>query len=108
MAFTHCRSSSRESMAESSGRMRFMPHLMNRKQFAARVLCGVLILSGVFCGRAAAQNSAGSLDISAHVTATGGRPEPVRQLTLYVLTKSFAAISDEVNSGADLPTREKF
>jgi hypothetical protein len=95
----------------SSGSMKFMRHLMNRimdrKHIAVPALCAALLLSGV-SERLAAQNPTGSLDISVHVTATGGRPEPVRQFTLYVLTKSFAAISDEVNGGASLPTREKF
>jgi hypothetical protein len=88
--------------------MKFMRYLMNQKHFFAGALCAALLLSGAVCERVAAQNPTGSLDISVHVTATGGRPEPVRQFTLYVLTKSFAAISDEVNGGASLPTREKF
>ena len=107
MAFTHGGRSSRGAWQGSSGRMSFMREPMSRKHIAAGV-CAVLLLSGAFAGRAGAQNSTGSLDISVHVTATGGRPEPVRQLTLYVLTKSFAAISDEVNSGTNLPTRDKF
>jgi hypothetical protein len=92
---------------ESSGSMRFMRHLMNRR-IGMPVLCGVLFFGAAFCGLASAQNSKGSLDISVHVTATGGRPEPVRQFTLYALTKSFADISNEVDSGANLPTRDQF
>lgn len=85
-----------------------MRHLMKRKKIGVPLLCGALILGAAFCGSAAAQNSTGSLDISVHVTATGGRPEPVRQFMLYVLTKSFADISNEVDNGASLPTRDKF
>ncbi len=85
-----------------------MRHSMRRRNTGVRLLCGVLFLSAALLGRGAAQTSTGSLDISAHVTATGGRPEPVRQLALYVLTKSFADISNEVDNGASLPTRDKF
>jgi hypothetical protein len=44
-----------------------------------------------------AQNP-GSLDFIARITPTGARPEPVRQFTFYVLTKSYAAIVGEVET----------
>ena len=39
--------------------------------------------------------TAGSIEFSAHVAPTGGRPEPVRQLTFYLLRKSFDDIRAE-------------
>src|SRR5262249_14960201 len=57
---------------------------------------------------AAAQARLGALSISAHITATGAHPEPVRQFTLYVPTKSYAEIVQEVYVGDQIPTREEF
>jgi hypothetical protein len=55
-----------------------------------------------------AQTKTGSIDITARITPTGARPEPVRQFTLYVLTKSYADVVKEVSSGDPLLTREQF
>lgn len=57
---------------------------------------------------ASAQARPGAIDISAHITPTGARPEPVRQFTLYVLTKSYADVVKEVSAGDPVPTREEF
>ncbi len=58
------------------------------------------------CSRA--QNSTGSLDLTARITPTGARPEPVRQFTFYVLSKSYADITAEVDKQDKLPTRDEF
>ncbi len=55
-----------------------------------------------------AQNSTGSLDLTARITPTGARPEPVRQFTFYVLSKSYADITAEVDRQDKLPTRDEF
>jgi hypothetical protein len=55
-----------------------------------------------------AQNSTGSLDLTARITPTGARPEPVRQFTFYVLSKSYADITAEVDKQDKLPTRGEF
>ena len=55
-----------------------------------------------------AQTSTGTLDVTVHITPTGARPEPVRQFTLYFLTKSYADIVKEVEGNDILPTREEF
>jgi hypothetical protein len=55
-----------------------------------------------------AQNSSGSLDLTARITPTGARPEPVRQFTFYVLSKSYADITAEVDRQDKLPTRDEF
>ena len=56
----------------------------------------------------AAQAGTGAIDMTARVTPTGARPEPVRQFTFYVLTKSYADIVKEVEGQNALPTRDEF
>jgi hypothetical protein len=55
-----------------------------------------------------AQTRTGSIDLSAQITPTGARPEPVRQFPFYILTKSYADIVKEVDGEEVLPTRDKF
>jgi len=55
-----------------------------------------------------AQSGTGSLDITAQITPTGGRPEPVRQFPLCLLTKSYAEIVKEVEGQDPLLTRDQF
>lgn len=64
-------------------------------------------VSNIFATRP--QNPAsGTLSISAHITPTAARPEPVRQFTFYLLTKSYADVLKEVEQQGALPTRVKF
>jgi len=56
----------------------------------------------------AAQGGTGSIDLSARITPTGARAEPVRQFTLYVLTKSYAEILKEVDVQDAPPPKDKF
>jgi hypothetical protein len=56
----------------------------------------------------AAQSGTGAVDISARITPTGARPEPVRQFELYVLSRSYADIVKEVEAQDVLPTRDQF
>ena len=55
-----------------------------------------------------AQSGTGSLALSAHIAPTGAAPEPVRQFTFYVLTKSYDDILKEVEQQDAPPTREQF
>lgn len=68
------------------------------------------ILAGLVClaHAARAQNSAGTLEITARITPTAARPEPVRQFTFYILTKSYADIAKEVEKGDVIPPRDEF
>jgi hypothetical protein len=70
----------------------------------------VLALGAIFCLSAfiAAQTSTGSLAITAQVTPTGAQPEPVRQFTFYILTRSYRDIVQEVDALDPLPTKEEF
>lgn len=75
---------------------------------------GILMAMAVVCALAAtsvnAQTSVGTgtLEFSAFVTPTAAKPEPVRNFTFYVLTKSFEDIKKEVEASNGAPDREKF
>jgi len=55
-----------------------------------------------------AQTATGALDFSARITPTAARPEPVRQFTFYILTKSYGEIAKEVEDKDVVSTREAF
>jgi hypothetical protein len=55
-----------------------------------------------------AQNNTGALDLSVYITPTGSQPEPVRQFTLYVLTRSYAEVVKDVAAEETLPTWDEF
>jgi hypothetical protein len=64
-----------------------------------------------FCWAASvarAQDSIGTINLTARITPTAARPEPVRQFTFYVLTRSYTEITKEVDAQEATPTREKF
>ena len=67
-----------------------------------------LLAIALLAASLAAQGGAGTIDISARVTPTGALPEPVRQFTFYVLTKSYADVIQEIESQNVLPTRDEF
>jgi hypothetical protein len=50
----------------------------------------------------------GAIDLSARITPTGARPEPVRQFDFYVLTRSYADVVKEIESQDILPTQDKY
>jgi hypothetical protein len=57
---------------------------------------------------APAQSGTAAIDLTARITPTSARPEPVRQFTFYVLTKSYTDIIKEVEAQDVLPTRDEF
>jgi hypothetical protein len=75
---------------------------------ASPLLLAILLCS--WCaGRAAnAQNARGTLDFIARISPTAARPEPVRQVTFYLLTKSYADICQDVEAQNAAPDRDKF
>ena len=54
------------------------------------------------------QSANGAVDFSARVSPTAARPEPVRQFTFYVLTKSYTDILKDVEAQEAPPSRQKF
>jgi hypothetical protein len=67
------------------------------------LVCAACMTSAAF-----PQGALGSLDFAARITPTAARPEPVRQFTFYVLTKSYAEIVKEVEAENVIPSRDKF
>jgi hypothetical protein len=65
---------------------------MKSRLRTAALAAGLLLIA--WPARLAAQ-TAGSIEFSAHVAPTGGRPEPVRQLTFYLLRKSLDEVRTE-------------
>lgn len=63
-----------------------------------------------FClvGGARAQSDTGALELFARITPTAARPEPVRQFTFYILTKSYLEIVKEVEEKDPVPARDQF
>src|SRR5467141_4220135 len=75
----------------------------------AAVLSIALALRAMcLAGAASAQSTTGTLEFMARITPTAARPEPVRQFTFYILTKSYAEIVKEVEEKDMLPPREEF
>jgi len=82
--------------------------VMTKIPSAATIL--VLVCFPLFGPRAGAQtaSSNGTLELTARITPTSARPEPVRQFTFYLLTKSYEEIAKEIEETDKLPTREQF
>ena len=74
-----------------------------------RKLC---VLTGLLCLAAApgayAQAGTGTLEFTAKVTPTAAKPEPVRDFTFYLLTKSYQEIVKELDERDGPPSRERF
>ena len=81
---------------------------MRKVLFSAVVL--VLTFWAICWSGASAQSASpnGSLEITARITPTAARPEPVRQFTFYLLTKSYEEIVNEIDAENKLPTRAEF
>jgi hypothetical protein len=74
------------------------------------ILMGVAAACVLGAAGAYAQSPAGTgaLEFSAYVSPTAAKPEPVRDFTFYVLTKSFEEIKKEIETKNGAPDREKF
>jgi hypothetical protein len=55
-----------------------------------------------------AQGNTGTLEFTAQVTPTAAKPEPVRDFTFYLLTKSYEEIVKDLDERDGPPSREKF
>ncbi len=69
---------------------------------------GVAMCALSFVRVARAQSETGALELIARITPTAARPEPVRQFTFYILTKSYAQIVKEVEEKDPIPPRDQF
>jgi hypothetical protein len=75
---------------------------------AAVFTMGVAMCVLSFVSKSRAQTETGALEIIARITPTAARPEPVRQFTFYILTKSYSEIVKEVEEKDPVPPREQF
>jgi len=69
---------------------------------------GIALCAFTFVSGARAQSDTGALEMIARITPTAARPEPVRQFTFYVLTKSYSEIVKEVENQDPVPPRDRF
>jgi hypothetical protein len=83
-----------------------MTKMMTKSFFSAFALTIGFSLA-VFPAQLAAQ-STGRIEFVAVVSPTGGQPEPVRQLTFYLLRKSVEDIRSEALQITPAPERDKF
>jgi hypothetical protein len=72
--------------------------------------CMFLALAAAFFNPALlpAQVRTGDIDLSVHITPSGAQPEPVRQFTLYILTRSYTDVAKDVAGEETLPTWDEF
>src|SRR4029077_11156492 len=70
------------------------------------VLAALLCLATV--SRVQPQTATGGLEFTAKVTPTAAKPEPVRDFTFYVLTKSYDDIVSDIDLREGPPSRDKF
>src|SRR6266481_3194978 len=74
---------------------------------AAVFILSVAIGALSFVREARAQGDSGALVITARITPSGARSEPVRQFTFYILTKSYSDIVKEVEEKDPVPGRDQ-
>jgi hypothetical protein len=72
------------------------------------MLVALATVWSLFSAGPARSQSAGELDFIARITPSAARPEPVRQFTFYVLTKSYKDIWKEVEAKDVIPSRDQF
>jgi hypothetical protein len=78
----------------------------NMRRKYGRMVLGMVVTA--FVPALLAAQGPGAIDLSARITPTGARPEPVRQFDFYVLTRSYADVVKEIESEDVLPTQEKY
>src|SRR5215467_1095281 len=59
-------------------------------------------------GKTTSAGATGALEFSVRITPTAARPEPVRQFTFYILTKSYTEIVKEAEERDPVPARDEF
>ena len=68
---------------------------------------GALAAALSFGVPAPAQTEPGSLEFNAHITPSAAKPEPVRDFTFYILTKSYTEIVKEAEGKDPVPQRDE-
>jgi hypothetical protein len=86
---------------------------MRNEQWRLRLAIALTAILAATCTANSQQTggvaaATGSIEFTARVQPTGGRPEPVRQLAIFLLRKSFAEIQTEAEKTEPKPDRDKF
>jgi hypothetical protein len=83
---------------------------INSMRILRDLALGSIVVFTLAAGITRAQSSAGTgtLEFAAYVSPTAAKPEPVRDFTFYVLTKSYEDIKHEIAESNGAPDREKF
>ena len=81
--------------------------MKTQSHFRKLIICAGAFLLVLLPGRLAAQ-SAGRIEFTAQIAPTGGRPEPVRQMTFYLLSKSLDDVQAEALQAEPVPDLNKF
>jgi hypothetical protein len=75
----------------------------------ALLICTALLIWAASIAKGTnAQTASGSLSFTAHITPTAAKPEPVRDFTFYILTKSYSDVVKEIEAQNQPPSRDKF
>jgi len=82
-------------------------HYSSQRSFLGTAAIGAALLLIALPARLPAQ-TAGAIQFKAQVAPTDGRPEPVRQLTFYLLRKSLEEVRTEAAQLEPLPDLDKF
>jgi len=75
---------------------------------AATFALGLFLLAFLLASSSPAQTATGALEFTARITPTAARPEPVRQFTFFILTKSYTQIVKEAEDKDPPPPRDAF
>jgi hypothetical protein len=75
---------------------------------AAVFAVSIAMWASCFVSGAWAQSDSGALDLTARITPTAARPEPVRQFMFYVLTRSYSEVVKQVEEKDPIPPRDQF
>jgi hypothetical protein len=79
-----------------------------RMRKASVFTVGLALCALCFAETARGQSEPGRLELAARVTPSAAKPEPVRQFTFYVLTKSYEDIVKDVEEKDPVPPRKVF
>ena len=99
--------SSRNHSQSLSGDVHFAARTMKTKLYIRAAALFVASSAILFPAHLAAQ-STGMIEFTARVSPSGGQPEPVRQLTFYLLRKNLEDIRAEALRNAPAPDLDKF
>jgi hypothetical protein len=79
-----------------------------KKSAPFTIALGLFLAAFLLANSSPVQTATGSLEFTARITPTAARPEPVRQFTFFILTKSYTQIVKEAEEKDPPPARDAF